>query len=75
MDTYLVMEITVIEDLGVIEDTIVFACKSKEEANIRVIQLEKDRDDELMPNVKGYYYTPIKRTAQSRILSDILAGE
>jgi hypothetical protein len=75
MDIYLVMEITIIEDSVVLEDKIVFTCKSEEEANSRVIQLEKDRDDELMPNVKGYYYTAIKRTDQSRILSDILAGE
>ena len=28
-----------------------------EDAIKRVAQLEKDRDDELMPNIVGYYYT------------------
>ena len=37
--------------------SVLFIYGLEEDAIKRVAQLEKDRDDELMPNIVGYYYT------------------
>ena len=37
-------------------NNMMFLCASEEDAIKQVAQLEKDRDDELMPNIVGYYY-------------------
>ena len=36
--------------------TVMFLCASEEDAIKQVAQLEKDRDDELMRHIDGYYY-------------------
>jgi|TARA_B110000971_G_C19986706_1_gene489922 hypothetical protein len=37
-------------------DNMMFLCASEEDAIKQVAQLEKDRDDELMRTIDGYYY-------------------
>jgi hypothetical protein len=37
-------------------DNMMFLCASEEDAIKQVAQLEKDRDDELMRHIDGYYY-------------------
>jgi hypothetical protein len=37
-------------------DNMMFLCASEEDAIKKVAQLEKDRDDELMRTIDGYYY-------------------
>lgn len=37
-------------------DNMMFLCASEEDAIKQVAQLEKDRDDELMGTIDGYYY-------------------
>ena len=37
-------------------NNMMFLCASEEDAIKQVAQLEKDRDDELMRHIDGYYY-------------------
>jgi len=56
MNVYVVMESTRI-DSPFATSSALFIYGLEEDAIKRVAQLEKDRDDELMPSVVGYYYT------------------
>ena len=55
MNVYAVMENRRIE-FGFGPRSVMFVYVLEEDAIKRVAQLEKDRDDELMPNIVGYYY-------------------
>ena len=56
MNVYVVMESTRI-DTPFATSSAMFIYALHEDAIKRVAQLEKDRDDELMLNIVGYYYT------------------
>jgi len=59
MNVYVVMESTRIDTpfATIYIRSAMFIYALHEDAIKRVAQLEKDRDDELMPNIVGYYYT------------------
>ena len=55
MNVYVVMENRRIE-FGFGPRSVMFVYVLEEDAIKQVAQLEKDRDDELMRNIDGYYY-------------------